>query len=195
MLTPHETNIERAARVASPLAFLILSLTFTGCSSEMFSSPVPPPMATVTGKVTLDGVPVANANVVFIPVSFLSQDGHKQYLSYGVTDDDGNFELIKANGTPGATPGWNRVMISSLGPEGRQQNIQNILDGLMDTPSAAAMEGVARQFGFEGQPPDERIPAMYNKRSMLTFEIPHDQESAEAVFELTTVDPLLLQTE
>jgi hypothetical protein len=57
----------------------------------------------VEGKVTLDGQPLANASVVFIP-----ENGRP---AGGRTDTEGKYFLIYAEGRRGTIPGKNRVRI------------------------------------------------------------------------------------
>ena len=65
------------------------------------------PLGEVTGTVTLDGVPLANARIVFQPES--------QYrASYGVTDSQGSYELIYLRDVAGAVIGRHKVLIDRL---------------------------------------------------------------------------------
>lgn len=64
-----------------------------------------PELAEVTGKVTLDDKPLANARVVFIP-----EDGP---ASGGITNESGEYELTGKSGDKGGVPGKNRVEIST----------------------------------------------------------------------------------
>ena len=64
-----------------------------------------PELAEVIGKVTLDGQPLANARVVFIP-----EDGP---ASAAITTESGDYELVGKSGVKGGVPGNNRVEIST----------------------------------------------------------------------------------
>lgn len=70
-----------------------------------------PELAEVTGKVTLDGQPLAKVSLQFTPES---PDGSP---SYGVTDSDGAYELLFSNDRSGAMPGKHRVEILPVEPE------------------------------------------------------------------------------
>lgn len=70
-----------------------------------------PELAEVTGKVTLDGQPLAKASLQFIPES----PGGSP--SYGVTDLEGSYELQFSSDRSGAMPGKHRVEILPVEPE------------------------------------------------------------------------------
>lgn len=63
-----------------------------------------PDLHKVTGTVTKDGVPYVGASVEFYPEG-------KGAVSYGHTDENGNFSLYYSTGRPGAVPGKHRVEI------------------------------------------------------------------------------------
>lgn len=69
-----------------------------GCSNY-------PSLAPVSGTVTYQGKPVANASVVFIP------EGDR--ASQGKTDEQGKYELYYIGDTKGAVPGDHQVKIST----------------------------------------------------------------------------------
>lgn len=80
------------------LSILILSLTaLSGCSQSG------PEIATVSGTVTLDGQPLANATVTFQPAS-----GRP---SYGTTDQDGKYTMGYTMDRSGVVVGKNTVYI------------------------------------------------------------------------------------
>ncbi|HPM81916.1 MAG TPA: carboxypeptidase-like regulatory domain-containing protein [Candidatus Anammoximicrobium sp.] len=67
----------------------------------------PDDLGRVSGKVTLDGQPLANATVVFSPKTAASQ-------SVAVTDANGEYSLLYSSDVHGAQPGEHRVAISSF---------------------------------------------------------------------------------
>jgi len=86
----------------SCLGFIVLSLAVSqGCS------PGGPALGRVEGTVTLDGVPLGGARVVFTPV-----DGGRP--SMAVTDGSGHYELEFAGGIRGAVVGKHKVSISTF---------------------------------------------------------------------------------
>jgi hypothetical protein len=69
-----------------------------GCGGDQFGD--------VTGKVTLDGEPLAGATVEFSP------EGGSP--AYGVTDPQGKYKLLFSSDQKGATVGSHRVRITSF---------------------------------------------------------------------------------
>lgn len=116
------------------IASLLLLMIF-GCG------PSGPPIASVTGRVTMDGKPLANAAVVFIP-----ENGRP---AGATTDADGNYELNFSQGRRGAIPGKNSIRISTLRDP---------------TPGDENGKG-----GIPGS--KETIPTRYNEESELSFEV------------------------
>ena len=81
-----------------------LSLGISGCGSGSGVAPV-------TGKVTLDGKPLANAHIAFQPIA-----GAKRNVgvgSYATTDGEGRYQLKTSDkDQPGAVIGQHRVEIN-----------------------------------------------------------------------------------
>jgi len=84
-------NVVRGVWLAAALAAASL-----GCSGESSN------LAKVKGNVTLDGAPLENANVVFVPAA-----GEKPERFVGVSDSKGAFEVT-------APPGDYKVLIAQL---------------------------------------------------------------------------------
>ena len=91
-----------------------------------------PELARVQGTVKLDGAPLPEAMITFVPA-----EGRP---SFGVTDSDGNFDLLYTTDRRGALPGEHVVRVS--------------------TQRAGDPES-----GTKGQP--ERVPAKFNKKSEI----------------------------
>jgi hypothetical protein len=85
--------------VLSALALALVG-TGTGCGGD-------PKPVKVQGKVTLDGQPVANALVVFLPVE---EGGGRQ--ATGSTKADGSFQLETFKPGDGALPGQYKVTVN-----------------------------------------------------------------------------------
>jgi hypothetical protein len=114
----------------------------------------------VSGKVTLDGVPLANAKVNFQPLG--NGKINPGLGSYAKTNDQGEYSLMLVDQSgPGAIVGKHRVEISAFESEKRDPNDDR-----------------------ERQPPD-KVPARYNVKSELTFEVPPGG-TTKADFPLTT---------
>jgi hypothetical protein len=88
----------RSKRVA--VAALLAGIACLGCG------PGGPEIARVEGKITMDGKPLANAAVIFIP-----ENGRP---AGATTDSEGNYVLTFTEGRKGATPGKHRVRITTL---------------------------------------------------------------------------------
>lgn len=75
-----------------------------------------PQIAPVSGRVTLDGQPLFEAEVMFQPEGVGSP-------SYGFTDEEGRYELGYNRDQQGALIGWHRVTIEMdteiAGPDGK----------------------------------------------------------------------------
>jgi hypothetical protein len=128
------------------LGSLLIGITFlAGCGSNS---------APVSGRVTLNGKPLANARVTFQPQSGSETGG---LGSSAITDQDGNYSLkFIGKDSEGAMVGKHRVTISSRsGPEEDDS----------------------------GKTSNELVPEQYNTKSTLTFEVPSGG-SKEANFDL-----------
>lgn len=78
-----------------------LILLMTGCSG----GPADPKLNSVVGKVTLDGEPLSDAVVTFIP--------DRGPASGAITDEEGNYDLKFKSGSRGAVSGKHTVTIST----------------------------------------------------------------------------------
>jgi hypothetical protein len=128
-----------------------LAVLSAGCGSESYKT------ARVSGRVTLNDQPLANAAVMFQPVGAGANPGPG---SAGVTDADGRYTLlIIGKKTKGAVVGKHKVRITMY-----QQD-----DPADDRPR-----------------PTKRLPARYNgKNTELEFDVPAGG-SDSADFRLTT---------
>lgn len=129
-------------------AFLALATLANGCGGGGY--------APVSGRVTYNEAPLAGAQVLFQPVG--GQGGVAAGVgSFGKTDSEGRFtlEASTATPTPGAIPGRHTVRIAMPPAKGTSQD------------SDAANAG--------GRPNTQQanpIPAEYNEKTTLTFEVP-----------------------
>lgn len=145
-------NGNRAALVFCGL----LLLTIAGCNGNVR------PLAPVSGRITLDGKPLAGGSVVVQPVappgSVIAGKG-----SVAFCDADGRYQLETIDGKPGAVIGEHRVRI--YGP--RKQK-STAVDG--DTRGAAT---------------GDIVPKKYNHNSELMLTVTADGKS-DADFKLTS---------
>ena len=82
----------------------LLVLLVSGCGGDR------PPLGAVSGVVTLNGLPLAGACVVFEPV----EPGR---ASMGWTDDKGEYRLVYIRDEEGAKVGSHNVRITTANPE------------------------------------------------------------------------------
>jgi hypothetical protein len=96
---------------------VVLPLCAAGCSENRET-------AAVSGQVTLDGKPLANARVHFQPALPPGQEPAAELVdSYGVTGPDGRFELrLGDTGEPGAIVGSHTVRISDAEAESEESD-------------------------------------------------------------------------
>jgi hypothetical protein len=129
----------------STLLLVLVALPL-GCSANSYKT------APVSGRVTLDGHPVAGAEIRFFPLA-----GNSNLpTSAAVTDDQGNYELrLQGDGNLGAVVGENHVTIS--------ENQQN-KDFMRQQMAMQKAGHIAR--------PREILPAKYNRESKLTCTVP-----------------------
>ena len=93
---PHTWN-----RLGKSLTLLVVASMGCGGSSDA------PDLHEVTGTVTMDGAPLPNASLQFLPKS---GEGRP---SWGMTDEEGNYELTYSRDAVGALPGEHIVKIST----------------------------------------------------------------------------------
>ncbi len=106
--------------------------------------------APVSGKVTLDGQPLAGATVSFQPIA---PPGSVEAApgSIGTTNDKGEYNLTASTGQTGAWVGKHRVMITCLS--------QQVGAGDSRPPRG-------------GWPLADKVPSRYNTESQETYEVP-----------------------
>lgn len=141
---------------AGLIGAIMLALCCGGCGSQGADySKVD--LNTATGKVTLDGQPLAGA-----VVTFEAEDGQ---FSYGLTDSNGAYALQFDSEKKGVTPGPKVVRISTT----------RKIPGL--NTSEASEGGESSSEGGEAAKPTEaeRVPERYNKNSELKVHVTGSQ--------------------
>jgi len=128
------------ARLALGLALVVV----LGCGRKGF---VP-----VSGKVTLNGQPLAGATVAFQPIA---PEGSVEAApgSAGKTDGNGEYTLTASTGQNGAWVGKHRVMITLLSPQAGEDDARH--------PHSRRGPALA-----------DKVPARYNKDSKEVVEVP-----------------------
>lgn len=160
--------------------FLLTTFLPTSCIPDVLAGSS---TKEVVGKVVLDGQPVENANIVFVPLKPFDKSGRKQNFSYATTDAGGNFILEQANGDLGAVTGRHRVIISKRMT--RAHTAGTILAGIL-----ADLQSSSGKSQFQ-QLPGELFPIIYNRQSTLTFNVDAAENKVEANFNLSSIDPLI----
>jgi hypothetical protein len=151
------------ARVLAAAA-IPLSAFAAGCGAGGFTT------APVSGRVTVDGEPVAGLRVSFEPVG-----GKDRPLpgpdSVAVTDEDGRYSLVTTDeGQGGAVVGPCRV------------RVWTILPAMGEPPTSfpnpvelAAVEAGASNGGVVGDEPPHHLPGVplrFNEQTQLSFDVP-----------------------
>lgn len=143
-----------APRFASLAA--VIGLAGFGCVVGCAKKPYT--LAVVSGRVTLDGAPLAGGVVSFQPKATGAAAAGPG--STGRIGTDGRYHLASIDGAPGAVVGTHLVRIYSRSPESAPK-------GDTDSPGSR-----------------ERVPARYNYASELTFTV-EQAGTATADFELS----------
>ncbi|HEY2416229.1 MAG TPA: carboxypeptidase-like regulatory domain-containing protein [Pirellulaceae bacterium] len=105
---------------AIPLVMLLLLLAaMAGCESSG------PQIASVSGRITMDGKPLANATVVFTP-----ENGRPAGAR---TDENGNYSLHFTEGRRGAIPGPNTVQITTVRDPEQDENGKTVVPAAKET--------------------------------------------------------------
>jgi hypothetical protein len=117
----------KTIRIITPLAFVLLAVA-GGCGKTWSLND------SVEGTVTLDGTPVPNVAVQFVPDDPKTQGPS----SNGTTDDKGHFQLTCENGKPGAVVAKHNVVV---------------LVGRTDTGAPASAVAIPAVYKFAAQTP------------------------------------------
>jgi hypothetical protein len=140
--------------------FALLLATFAGCGAPS------PETTPVTGIVTFDGPPCANAIVSFIPIEETKGNG-----GVGYTNVEGKFTAHlhdgqTGKGPPGLLPGKYKVVINkAVNPDGTPY---------VPDPNVAPIDSSAR----------ELLPPIYSNFDQTTLQIEVGTERVDAKFEL-----------
>ena len=163
------------------MLMILITCLFCGCYPDW---PEQPTTAVVHGTILLDGAPVNEAQVVFVPENVRSLGDEIMPLAYGTTDADGKFELTYADGTKELFPGIYMVMVSKI-----KSALNATEDSGRPWPVKLLPDSVARMTVFSEQ--GETIPSIYNRESTLTYEVIASPRISRPKFELSSVDPEL----
>lgn len=133
--------------------FLTLAFaTTSGCTTKFKADYGKLGLIHVSGRVTLDGQPLAKAVITFDD----TQDGT---FSFGQTDSGGNYRLRFDSDMAGVKPGRKIVRISTT---------RKILG--LNSSEAEGEDGSNEQAG-KSESAQELVPSRYNKKSELTADV------------------------
>jgi len=156
----------RGARLRQSMAVSLLACFLAvGCEQERPPQPAPPPLAPVNGRILLDGAPLANAEVFFIPLPPL-----RGVLATAMTDAQGRYRLHTLHRDYGAPAGQYKVSI--------RKTVQPNGDDFVPDPQVFRLNAPHR----------ELLPERYSKpdKTGLTATVP--PEGAEIDFSLSLSD-------
>jgi hypothetical protein len=164
------------------MKLIYLSLFFavvfvTGCDAPQTALTVAPQ---IRGKITLEGEPLANAKVVFVPQKLMSELREVIPLAYGLTDEEGSFDLKLSDGSVNVGKGDYRVIISKRIEPGQENlrlaDLADDFGNLIPGEFAMFRDNIVR---------DELLPVRYNENTILTFKVDSESEIVTANFDLT----------
>lgn len=129
----------------------------------------------------LDGQPLSDAQIIFLPK--LSEDSQGRYLpwSYGITDQNGRLELRTSERSLGVVPGTHWVIVS------RQANRVPEKVDVAGDPLAVLDETVWDSIQIANTLESEQVPKQFNWPTRLQIEVPAGQTNQVPVsIELTS---------
>ena len=171
----------------APLLLLVLGLiSCCGCYPDW---PEHAGTAEVHGDVTLDGMPINKAKVIFLPMNLHGANEKIVPLAYGLTDAEGKFVLEYSDHGKDVIAGKYTVMITKTEersgpailnqpfPSNQVFSTEKLPDLLPDS-----VLGLSK-FDEQG----ELIPAIYNLNSTLVYEVIASPGIIRPKFVLTSV--------
>ena len=166
--------MHRTFHVFSKLTLLlaVLAFTFTGCGYRR------PAQVKTTGTVTLDGEPVANAALMFIPDSGRPASGN--------TNTNGEFQVSSFGGNDGLPAGNYRVTATRLVLKDR---FQELYDRQVEQAKAEAEPGeepeeVDIEFGENAY--ENELPVKYEELDTTDITVTSTKQQDPLVISLTS---------
>ncbi len=154
------------------LLFAVLAFPFTGCGYRR------PAQVKTTGTVTLDGEPVANAALMFIPDSGRPASGN--------TNTNGEFQVSSFGGNDGLPAGNYRVTATKLV---LKDKFQELYDRQVERAKAEAEPGeepeeVDIEFGENAY--ENELPAKYEELDTTDITVTITKQQEPLVISLTS---------
>lgn len=126
-------------------AQITAALLLVGCRPPQEKNVAP-----VSGTVRMDGKPLENVKVLFVPLE-RNKNGKQEPVAFAVTDAKGHYTLAHRGGGHGAAIGRNQVWLSTRQTEKKKN-------------AAGEIETVEVR--------EELIPAKYNTATQLVVDVP-----------------------
>ena len=166
--------MHRAFNVFSKLTLLlaVLSLSFTGCGYRR------PAQVKTTGTVTLDGEPVANAALMFIPDSGRPASGN--------TNTNGAFELSSYGGNDGLPAGNYRVTVSKLVLKDKYQKQLKKLETQAEEAAESDEASEAVDVEFSDEAYENELPEKYAELDTTDINVIITKQQEPLVISLTS---------
>ena len=166
--------MHRAFNVFSKLTLLlaVLSLSFTGCGYRR------PAQVKTTGTVTLDGEPVANAALMFIPDSGRPASGN--------TNTNGEFQISSFGGNDGLPAGNYRVTVTKLVLKDKFQRQLENLEKQAEEAAEEDEESVAFDIEFADNAYENKLPEKYAELDTTDITVTITKQQEPLVISLTS---------
>jgi len=166
------------------LSLVTVCLVSPGCNK---TSPIPEGVK-VVGNLTLDGVEIVEAKIVFVPQTLKDDLRRDLPMAFGVTDENGNFELTLADGTREIQPTEYRVVISKIDPE---SNRKPILSDLKKQFPELIPDDIDASYLSAAM--NEVIPPQFNEHSELLVKVESELSINTVKLHLESVDSELIE--
>jgi len=142
-MTQH--HYDWARRVAGGLCVVASFLSF-GCGEP---AETVPELVAVTGKVTYQGRPLADASVTFVPADYEEEatERNRVVRPAGRTDAEGGYELAWGEHT-GAPPGKYTVMVTAFKPsDDSEAKPESLIPEVYSSPKTSGITKVVKEDG------------------------------------------------
>ena len=154
------------------LFLAVLAFTFTGCGYRR------PAQVKTTGTVTLDGEPVAQASLMFIPDSGRPASGN--------TNTNGAFELSSYGGNDGLPAGNYRVTVTKLVLKDKYQQQLKKLETQADEAAESGEESEAVDIEFSDNAYKNELPEKYADLDTTDINVTITKQQEPLVISLTS---------
>jgi hypothetical protein len=147
--------------VCFALLSAVAMFVLTGCGQQG------PEIAKASGVVTLGGAPLANARIMFHPI----EGGAR--MSYGTSDESGNFSMSTFGMNDGALVGKHKVTVSKvdLPEEATQIDVEALKKGGYTGGGMPGYEGMMGIGEKKATEVEQQIPEKYSDKNKSQIEV------------------------